>query len=283
MSVVIAAVASYAALDLAGRITAARGPSRLAWLFGGATAMGIGIWSMHYVGMLAFQLPVRVLYDLPNVLLSLVAAIFASGLGLYVVSNKSAGFGRFLAASPVMGGGIAAMHYIGMAAMRLPAMCRYSIPLVALSVVLAVTISFVALWLSFHFRTDLAGFSLRKFSSALVMGSAIPVMHYTGMAAASFYRTGSIPDVSYALDISTLGAIAIIVVSFMVLFLALATSAVDRRFSAQAKELLSSEQQLRQLVESVQVYYGAAAFRKCDSDSSTAKQRHCLVMTSSSG
>src|ERR1700704_3011464 len=85
LSVVIAVFASYPALDLAGRTTAARGRARLAWLTGGATAMGVGIWSMHYIGMLAFSLPVRVLYDWPTVLLSLLAGILASVVALYVV------------------------------------------------------------------------------------------------------------------------------------------------------------------------------------------------------
>lgn len=253
LSVVIAGLASYAALDLAGRVTAAAGRVRFAWLAGGATAMGVGIWSMHYVGMLAFHLPVPVLYDVPTVLVSLLAGIFASAVALFAVSRRNAGWLQFLAASPVMGGGIAAMHYIGMEAMRLPAMCHYSTVLVTWSVLLAVVISFVALWLTFRFRRDIEGFSLPKIASAIVMGAAIPVMHYTGMAAVTFSPMNTIPDLSHALDISSLSTVAIIVVTFMVLGLALMTSAYDRRFSAQAKALTTSEQRLRQLVESVQV------------------------------
>src|SRR5262245_51945213 len=87
LSVLIAVLASYAALDLAGRVTATRGRLRLAWLTGGSAAMGIGVWSMHYIGMLAFSLPIAVLYHWPTVLLSLVAAVFASGAALFVVSR----------------------------------------------------------------------------------------------------------------------------------------------------------------------------------------------------
>ncbi len=186
LSVFIAMLASYAALDLAGRVTSARGGVRLLWLSGGATAMGIGIWSMHYIGMLAFRLPIPVQYDWPTVLLSLLAAILASAVALFVVSRHKMGLFRALAGSLFMGGGIAAMHYIGMAAMRLPAMCRYSPALLTLSVVLAIVISFVALWLTFYFRGETTAWGWRKTLSALVMGAAIPVMHYTGMAAASF-------------------------------------------------------------------------------------------------
>src|SRR5712675_3413699 len=129
LSVVMAICAAYAALDLAGRTTASRGQVRLVWLAGGATAMGLGIWSMHYIGMLAFSLPVLVLYDWPMVLLSLMAAVFASAVALFVVSRKKMGWPRALVGSAVMGGGIATMHYTGMAAMRLPAMCSYDLRL----------------------------------------------------------------------------------------------------------------------------------------------------------
>ena len=86
LSILVAILASYVALDLAVRVTAARGGVRRAWLAGGAISMGLGIWSMHFVGMLAFQLPIPVRYDVSTVLISLLAAILASGVALYVVS-----------------------------------------------------------------------------------------------------------------------------------------------------------------------------------------------------
>src|SRR5713226_695440 len=107
LSVFIAVVASYAALDLAARVTSAHGGTRYLWLSGGATAMGIGIWSMHYIGMLAFHLPVPVQYDWPTVLVSLLAAIFASLVALFVVSRKKMGLFRAVVGSVFMGGGIA--------------------------------------------------------------------------------------------------------------------------------------------------------------------------------
>src|SRR5580700_2210843 len=111
LSVVISIFASYAALDLAGRVTAARGRARALWLMGGAAAMGLGIWSMHYIGMLAFSLPIPVLYDWPMVVVSLLAAILASAVALYVVSRQLMGAFRAVAGSILMGAGIAAMHY----------------------------------------------------------------------------------------------------------------------------------------------------------------------------
>src|SRR3979409_2496007 len=132
-SVLIAMFASYAALDLAARVTAADGWTRVVWLLGGAGAMGTGIWSMHYIGMLAFILPIPVAYHWPTVLLSLLAAIFASVVALGVVSRQKMGAFRALAGSVLMGAGIASMHYIGMGAMRLPAVCQFSSFLVVLS------------------------------------------------------------------------------------------------------------------------------------------------------
>src|SRR6202521_2732783 len=157
LSVLIAVLASYAALDLAARVTAAQGRIRFAWLLGGAAAMGTGIWSMHYIGMLAFSLPIPVLYDWPTVLLSLLAAIFTSAIALFVVSGKRMGLLAAAVGSVIMGAGIATMHYTGMAAMRLPAMCHYSSSIVSLSVVLAIVISLVALWLTFRLRHDAKG------------------------------------------------------------------------------------------------------------------------------
>src|SRR6201997_3712824 len=237
LSVLIAFFASYAALDLVSRVTSAGGWTRAVWLLGGASAMGTGIWSMHYIGMLAFILPIPVAYHWPTVLLSLLAAILASVIALYVVSRQKMGASRAVAGSVLMGAGIASMHYIGMAAMRLPAICQFNSFLVVLSVVFAIRISLAALWITFHFRDEKAGVGRKKLAGAVVMGAAIPVMHYTGMAAASFTPSGMPADLSHAVSISALGIGGIVAVTFIVLGLALLTSWVDRRFAAQIFEL----------------------------------------------
>jgi PAS domain S-box-containing protein len=247
LSVLIAIFASYAALDLAGRVTAASGWTRTIWLLGGAGAMGTGIWSMHYIGMLAFILPIPVAYHWPTVLLSLLAAILASVVALGVVSRPKMGAVRAVAGSVLMGAGIASMHYIGMAAMRLPAVCQFNSSLVIMSVVFAVLISFAALWIAFHFRDEKTGIGWEKSAGAVVMGAAIPVMHYTGMAAASFTPSGAPAELSHAISISTLGTAGIAAVTFVVLGLALLTSWVDRRFAAQTLEL--QEEKLRRSEE----------------------------------
>src|SRR5260370_12981083 len=244
LSIIIAIFASYAALELAGRTTAARGRARLAWLVGGATAMGVGIWSMHYIGMLHFRLPVLVLCDLPTVILSLLAAIFAAAVALFVVSGPKMGWLRALTGSAIMGSGIATMHYTGMAAMRLPAMCSYDPLLLSLSVVFAIVISLVALWLTFRFREDRKATGWWKAASAIVMGAAIPVMHYTGMAAAQFTTSTVIPDTSHAAITSTLSIAGVSAVTLLVLGVAGLTSAVGRRFSAQSFTLREYEKRV---------------------------------------
>jgi NO-binding membrane sensor protein with MHYT domain/signal transduction histidine kinase len=244
LSVLIAIFASYAALYLAGRVTAADGWTRAVWLLGGAGAMGTGIWSMHYIGMLAFILPIPVAYHWPTVLLSLFAAILASVVALGVVSRQKMGWFRALAGSVLMGAGIASMHYIGMAAMRLHAICHFNSFLVVLSVVFAVLISLAALWITFHFRDEKTGIGWEKLTGAVVMGAAIPVMHYTGMAAASFTPSAMAVGLSHAVSISTLGTAGIAAVTFIILGLALLTSWVDRRFATRTLEV--QERKLQQ-------------------------------------
>jgi diguanylate cyclase (GGDEF)-like protein/PAS domain S-box-containing protein len=227
LSVVLAMFASYAALDLAGRVTSASGRARALWLGLGAIAMGLGIWSMHYVGMLALSMPMVILYHVPVVLVSLLAAVAASGVALYVVSRPQMGKWSVVAGSLVMGSGIAAMHYIGMAAMRCPAEIIYDGRIVALSIGLAIAISFVALKLAFRVRHEVRA-SWRKLLSALVMGSAIPLMHYTGMWAASFKPSGKVLDLTGAVGISDLSMVAIAASSLFVLAGAIAASFCDR-------------------------------------------------------
>jgi PAS domain S-box-containing protein len=204
---------------------------------------------MHYIGMLAFSLPIPVKYDWPTVALSLLAAILASSVALYVVSRERMGAWQAAVGCIPMGAGIAAMHYSGMEAMRLSAMCHYNTWLVILSVGLAIVISFVALCLSFLSREEKKGSISRKIASAVVMGAAIPVMHYTAMAAAKFMPTNEAPDLSHAVSITTLGTVGITTVTLLVLGLAILTSLFDRRFSAQTLELESAEQRYRLLFE----------------------------------
>ena len=191
LSILIASAASYTALVLAARVTAAQGRERLAWLAGGSVAMGVGIWSMHFIGMLAFHLPLQITYGLGLVLLSVVVAIGASALALFMASRPSLGPLALVGGALWMGPAIAGMHYVGMAALSVNARLAYSTPLVWASIAIAIVASLAGLWLAYHLRSDESQRTrLGRLGSALVFGAAIAGMHYTGMAAAKFTVPG---------------------------------------------------------------------------------------------
>jgi two-component system sensor histidine kinase/response regulator len=216
LSIFIAICASYTALDLAGRVTATRNKGQAAWLLGGAVAMGTGIWSMHYTGMLAYHLPIPVYYHIPTVILSLLAAIVSSFIALFVVSRPRVGMAHVIVGSLLIATGICSMHYTGMAAMRLSAMHHWDMMLIVMSVLIALIVALAALGLTFLFRDDKHD-KLLKAICALIMGIAVPAMHYMGMAAVSYTPMTEPPDLTNALDISVLANTAIVVVTFVVL------------------------------------------------------------------
>ena len=252
LSILIAVFAAYACLDLASRIARFHGRFEILWLGAGAAAMGTGIWAMHYVGLEAFILPIPVQYDWPTVLLSLLTAVFASGMGLYLVSRSSLSMSRTIAGGVFMGGGISLMHYIGMAAMRLPAMCLYSPSLVILSVVIAVASSMAALRLTFSYRNHSLPWGLQKFTAALILGLAIPAMHYVGMAAVHFTFTAEMNDsMTHAVDVSGFDLATIIVATFVILGTVLIVTAIDRRFSHQAEILAENRLHLQTIFDTM--------------------------------
>lgn len=253
LSVVIASISSYTALHLAGRVKVAQGHARNLWLTGGVLAMGIGIWSMHFIGMLAYEMPIPVTYDLLIVLVSMGVAIVAPGAALFIVSRQKLVRLQLLSGGFVMGLGIAAMHYTGMAAMQLHAIAQYDLKLVALSVVIAVCVSLIALWLTFYLDTQtMLTWSVRKLGSAGIMGSAIAAMHYTAMAAVSFQPTDQLVVQPYQGMNNSLLATGIGIATLVILMLAVLASLFDQRLSAEtarAEALRQSEERFRSLVQ----------------------------------
>jgi two-component system, sensor histidine kinase and response regulator len=216
LSVAVAVFVSYTALSLSARVARASGASSRMWAAGGAVAMGCGIWSMHFIGMLAYRLPVQVYYHVPTVILSLVAAIAASLVALFMVSRPSVSVLHVIVGSLLIAGGISGMHYTGMAAMRLPAMHQWDPTLVIMSVAVALIVALAALGLTFMFREE-GHDQVLKGICAIIMGFAVPAMHYTGMAAVSFKAMPETPDLSNSVDISGVANSAIIAVTFVVL------------------------------------------------------------------
>ncbi len=188
LSALVASLGAYVAVEIAQRALAAERRRRLVWACGGALALGLGIWSMHFVSMLALELPVLVWYDALLIVASVVAAVVGCAIA-FIIFNRATVNGWGLAlASIIMGLAIAGMHYIGMAGMRMSVDVVYDPLLVAASVGVAITASFAALALTRNLIENRLepGSWLRKAGASLLLGLAIAGMHYTGMAAAHF-------------------------------------------------------------------------------------------------
>jgi NO-binding membrane sensor protein with MHYT domain len=190
LSFFISFAGSLVALICAGRMVGADGRPNLAIVACAAVALGgIGIWTMHFIGMLAYRLPIAISYNMPLTVVSLVAAVLISGIALYMAGGRSR-FSRpgWLAGSLLAGVGVCVMHYMGMFAMNMRASMDFDLAQVGLSVLIAVSAAAAALWLAFN---------LRKFShkvvAAAVMGVAVCTMHYVGMGAASMVCTAAAP------------------------------------------------------------------------------------------
>src|SRR5216684_2431567 len=220
LSILVAAFASYTALDLGGRVAATRGVAPRVWLVAAAIAMGGGIWSMHFIAMLAFNMPIPMSYDIGLTTLSLVVAIFVTGAGFYFINRQNAPPLSLVFSGIFMGLGIAAMHYIGMAAMREHAEISYDFIFVALSLVIAIGASTAGLWLAFR-TTDLAP----KLVAAVVMGVAISGMHYSAMRGTTFAVHGPVHEAEgYASLDQTNLALVVAGITFVILAFALIAS-----------------------------------------------------------
>jgi PAS domain S-box-containing protein len=242
LSYAVAAFASYTAIDLSRRVRELGAEPRkaAAWLAGGAIAMGAGIWSMHFVAMLAYQLPIPVRYDLWTTFASMAAAIATSGFALYIVTRGIPSLPRLALSGAVMGAGIGTMHYTGMAAMRLDGLVMYYAAPFALSIVNAVLCSTAALWLVSR-RIDTSTRS--EVFAALVMGVAIAGMHYTGMFATVCVSTGKEAAAVAGLD-PVLLAGAVTVITLLIMGVALAVSQHSQLVSRTLREqnaMLKSE------------------------------------------
>jgi diguanylate cyclase (GGDEF)-like protein/PAS domain S-box-containing protein len=252
LSLVIAVFGSYTALDLTGQVIFAEKLARKFWLIGGAIALGITIWVMHFIAILAYQLPIPITYNFSIVLISMVVAIVAASIGLFLVSQAPLEWQLLGSGSFFVGLAIIGMHYTAMQAMLLAAEPEHNIQLVILADIWAILLSLAALWLMFHpsAKTILPNEFIRKISSATIAGAAIDGMHYIAMAAVNFYPSVKKLAVApsgidnYVLAI-TIGAAAVIV-----LILALLASFFGQRLSAEiarAEALQESEKKYQNL------------------------------------
>ncbi|MDA9494425.1 MHYT domain-containing protein [Bradyrhizobium sp. CCBAU 11361] len=249
LSILIAALASYTALDLATRMRAASGRARRSWLAAAAIAMGGGIWSMHFVGMLAFSLPgIEISYDSFLTLLSLVIPIVVAAAAFTVVGRRPQ---ALLASGFAMGLGISGMHYTGMAAMRMAALIQYDPRWVVASILIAISASIVALWLAFR-NTN----AVQRLFAGLVMGLAISGMHYAAMQGAMFVPTSTMARQAGHLGVGQAPlAFLLAGITIMILSIGIAAAVYDRasaeRAQREADALRRSEERFRLLVEGI--------------------------------
>lgn len=250
ISLCVAILASYTALDLAGRIATARGYAASLWMIGGALAMGTGIWSMHFVGMLALQLPIELGYDLTLTACSLLIAVLSSGFALWLVSQPSLPALQLALGALIMGAGIASMHYTGMAALRMTPGIDYDPSLFLASLLIAVGASAAALWIAFRLRRQTPYVRQIRGLAAVLMGIAIVGMHYTGMAAAGFPQGSFCGALPGGLEGDGLVSL-VLITTFAVLLVTLLTSVLDARLEARtaalARSLTLANQELTQL------------------------------------
>ncbi|MEA2975574.1 MAG: hypothetical protein QOF19_1094 [Alphaproteobacteria bacterium] len=247
LSILVASFASYTALDLGGRVRASSGLASKAWLVTAAIAMGGGIWSMHFIAMLAFRMPLPMEFGIGLTILSLFVAIAATGIGFYLIGAREAVPLPLALSGLWMGLGIVAMHYTGMAAMRGPVDLSYDAVFVTLSVLIALGAATAALWLAF--RTTAL---LQKLAAAVVMGLAISGMHYTAMHASIFMAHAPFDQAATYPGTGHINlALAVAGITFVILLFALVASLFDRQFAALAEReamlLRRSEEQFRTL------------------------------------
>jgi two-component system NtrC family sensor kinase len=253
LSVLIAAFASYTALDLAGRVQTARDWAYGLWLSAAAVAMGGGIWSMHFIAMLAFSMPVQVNYDVGLTLFSLVLPIAVTGMGFWLIGRRSASWPVLIVTGIVMGIGIAAMHYIGMAAMRMRADLGYDSFFASLSILIAIGASTVALWLAA--RKTSAG---QRVLAAGVMGLAVSGMHYTAMHAAVFTAHSAVDEAAGHASLAQSNlALAVAAVTFTILLLGLVASLLGR---SQATDAIEDPEAIAAHFQRVPRYFLALLF-----------------------
>jgi diguanylate cyclase (GGDEF)-like protein/PAS domain S-box-containing protein len=255
VSVIIAIVAAFTAFGIAERMHAARTKkSQLLWNFFGATAMGIGIWAMHFIGSLALILPVSVSYNLGTTLISVVPAILASGVVLRQMNQTFFNLNKLLFCGFLLGCGIGAMHHTGMAAMELNATMYYVTAIFIVSLVVAVLLATFALKIQFE-ATDQFLYKFinkKQCYSSIVMGLAISGMHYTAMKAVFFVPSSEKNIPSTAINADYLAIIVSLVV-FQILLLAIVIPLLPR-YRQMSADLFLKEEKLRVAAIAFQTY-----------------------------
>ena len=243
VSYIVAVVASFTALDMAERLRVASRPARRFWHLGSALVLGGGVWSMHFIAMLAYRTPFEATYDPGLTVLSGAIAMAAVAAGLQVLGDRAT-LRRILGGGTLVGLGVAVMHYMGMSAMRLPGVIYYRPGLFALSILIAVAACTIALWLAVSLRT-----AKQRAVAALVMAVAICGMHFTGMAGTVLVATPGLAATTGGLVSGSLLSATIVTGVALVLGIALMCAYLDRRLEARS---LAEAERLRAVNEDLE-------------------------------
>lgn len=253
MSVLMAILSAYAAFLISERLRATEERKYyLAWLISGALTLGGGVWAMHFIGMLAYKLPITVNYDAIVTLISMIPAVLASTIILRVTDNKKLSIRKLFWLSVFMGGGIGLMHYVGMMAMHMDGFMRYEPTIFALSIIVAIVLAGIAIRLKIwadNYISSSVIFSGRLLIASIIMGCAIAGMHYTGMASMSIFLEPSATMQVVTWSAATLTNAIIIVVSSMI-FLMVTAIVINRRFDLY-QQIKDSESRNRVILSNI--------------------------------
>jgi PAS domain S-box-containing protein len=253
LSFVVAIISAYVTFSYSERYKLSQGNIKLAWLFFGSLVMGMGVWSVHFIGMLAYQVPIVMNYNLTITIASMLPAILAASAMIKTISKKNIDKKTAIKGGILMGGGIGAMHYSGMMAMEFEGSMAYDPTLFALSIVIAITLSYFAISLKSILTNLNFKPSYMQFFCCFVMGLAIAGMHYAGMAATILFSDGSIA--TQGLEGLSQGkfnlSLIIALFSIITLGLALIGALVDKRITQASQEVTYNQARLTAVMENV--------------------------------
>jgi NO-binding membrane sensor protein with MHYT domain len=252
LAYVMSCVGSFLGLRCVTLARVYEGVARARWLSLAAVSIGAtGIWAMHFIAMLGFTIPgQQILYSVPVTITSMLVAVAVVGVGLFIVGFGDGGWSRLLAGGVIIGVGVAAMHYLGMAAMSMQDSMSYNVPLVALSVLIAIVAGTAALWAGT--RVSTMGVTI---GAALIMGVAVSGMHYTGMAALHIDRgpTSSMAVAAVSGMSSVSGTAAAAFLIPLLLIISIATFAVTLTISmSPGEEEIQADAEMQRRMEYLQ-------------------------------
>ncbi len=273
VSIAVAVVASYVALDLVQRSAETDDWRRRLWIGTAGVTIGLGIWSMHFVGMLALNMGMPVSYDDSLVLLSLLAAVAGGSVSLAVVARPQVSRRGIVSAAAFMGFAIAAMHFLGMASMQMAATIHWNLPLVLLSLAIGFGASLFALWIVVRIRASTSdfGFARRLLASAL-LGLGVAGLHYTAMASSSFRPSAMGAQAPHGLNTDSL-VVMLAAGAGVMLAVLIAGAGIDQRRAALAKDLSLVADLARQLAR-----LGGARERVCRAIGELAQADYVLLI-----